>query len=61
MITPGETKEDQAKAAKYSYIDNSPAGVSKFMAFVKKKFPAATHVNFYCSKTGNFMEKIHLI
>ena len=45
---------------KYNYIDNTQHGVSTFLGTMKRKFPAATHVNFYCKKTGNFMERIEL-
>ena len=60
IITPDADPKNKPAAAKYSYIDNSPKGVSTFMAFANRKFPKATHVNFYCKKTGQFMERILL-
>lgn len=48
---------DEFEGKKYSHIDNSPKGYYTFIAFAKKKFPGATEINFYCKKTGDFMEK----
>jgi hypothetical protein len=52
--------QDKPLARKYEYIYNSPAGISTFLGNMKKKFPNATHVNFYCRKTNSFIEKIYL-
>ena len=55
---PGEEK---AEGKKYLYIDNTQHGVSTFCSNMKKKFPSATHINFYCKKTGNKIGQIHLL
>lgn len=52
------TKEASGK--KYEYIDNTIYGVTTFLRFAKRRFPAAIHVNFYCRKTDQFIETIHL-
>lgn len=41
---------------KYSYVDNSFAGLDKFIKFAKR-FPGATHINFYSKTDYRFIEQ----
>lgn len=60
VIVPDPTDSTRATGKKYEYVYNSPAGINTFLGNMKRKFPAATHINFYCRKTGSFLEKIYL-
>lgn len=47
---------NNVKALKYNYVDNTERGLRTFLAFAKK-FPGATHVNFYNKKDRSFIEQ----
>lgn len=50
----------QQQGKKYQHIENTQAGILTFIAFAKRKFRTATHVNFYGKKTGSYIDRIEL-
>lgn len=47
------------KALKYSYIDCTTKGISKFLDFAVK-FPTAQYINFYGRKSRAYIDRIYL-
>ena len=47
---PGESQDKQT-FAKYHNIRNVKWKIEKFEKFVKKKYPAAHHINYYAAKS----------
>ena len=45
---------------KYNYVDNTPRGINTFISNMEKKFPAATHIDFYCKHNKTKIGTIYL-
>jgi hypothetical protein len=60
IIVCSKPQVNGAKFLKYRNIINTPAARRSFENFAKK-FPGASHINYYDKKTKNFVEQIRLL
>lgn len=59
IIVCNQPQINGAKFLKYRNIINAPTARRRFENFAKK-FPGASHINFYDKKTKQFIEQIKL-
>lgn len=60
VIVPDPTAPKGIAGKKYRGVDNSNAGVTTFTATMKRKFPSATHCNFYGKERGYFIDRVEM-